>query len=315
MNRFAEFVPVRAVTLLAISLLGTARVTASPFYTVQDLGTVSAVQAQSVGELIGIDQNGNVSFYPNGGLNFGNAAKPPVPTGDQPYYTVMQASDNGLYSAGNAWNPAGQQFDTYLVNRGGASLISPLVPGNAPQAAYPLAVNNSGQVVGYANVVSSSGASIATSGPFIYSPGQGSTFIWTAGGVAYGINNLGRVVGGIPFQAPTDASLHAFLWTGPGRFPLDLNMLIDSSKWALTTATGINDAGQIVAYGTDPSGKYHSLLLNPNDPSATLPTGPTLPGIPAPVPEPSTLIFVGLVMTGLSSRELIRQAALRRAGR
>ncbi|HKI21620.1 MAG TPA: PEP-CTERM sorting domain-containing protein [Isosphaeraceae bacterium] len=66
---------------------------------------------------------------------------------------------------------------------------------------------------------------------------------------------------------------------------------------------------------SSPSGQYHALLLTPNDPNASIPSVPPSPGNPAPVPEPSTLIFLGLVLTGAGTRRLIRQAARRRAGR
>jgi len=315
MRRYSELTSIRAGIGLAMFVLGAAQAAASPYYSVQDLGTVSATQAQGggAGDLIGIDQSGNVRFYPNGGLNFGNSATGPVPAGDQSYYSVVQTSENGLYSIGNAWNPSGQHFDSYLVTGGNVILISALAASPAIQASYPMAVNNSGQVVGFANVVDSTQTSIAASGPFIYTPGHGSTFISTSGGIAYGINNLGQVVGAIPFQAPTSAALHAFLWTNNGQPPTDLNALIDSSKWTLTTATGINDAGQIVTYGTDPSGQYHALLLTPIDPSASIPSAPSSPGNPAPVPEPSNLIFMGLVLTGFGTRRLIRHAARHRA--
>jgi len=53
----------------------------------------------------------------------------------------------------------------------------------------------------------------------------------------------------------------------------DLNSLIDPSLgWVLQEATGINDSGQIVGYGTGPSGQTDAFLLTPT-----------------PSPEPSTL--------------------------
>jgi probable HAF family extracellular repeat protein len=44
----------------------------------------------------------------------------------------------------------------------------------------------------------------------------------------------------------------------------DLNSLIDpSSGWYLEDANGINDAGQIVGTGIDPSGMTEAFLLTP----------------------------------------------------
>ena len=57
----------------------------------------------------------------------------------------------------------------------------------------------------------------------------------------------------------------------------DLNNLIDRTLgWTLTDATGINESGQIVGYGTIASGgPIHAFLLTP-------------------IPEPSTLVLLGI---------------------
>lgn len=78
---------------------------------------------------------------------------------------------------------------------------------------------------------------------------------------ANAINSIGDVVG---TAAPgNDSSLiHAFVWRA-GEMA-DLNSLIpEGSGWTLATATGINDAGQIVGTGTDPSGQRRAFLLTP----------------------------------------------------
>jgi len=75
---------------------------------------------------------------------------------------------------------------------------------------------------------------------------------------------------------------------------VDLNSPIpDSSGWTLTAATGINDAGQIVGYGINPSGKYEGYELTPLDNQ---------------VPEPSVLVFFGLVGISLAAREGLRRS-------
>lgn len=298
---------IRAATGLVITLLGAERALADPLYTVQDLGVYSPAQAQGDQLRINIDAQGNVSFAQNGGLNFGNSAVGPVPAGDQPYYTVAQGSDNGLDTAGRAWDAQASQFDGYTVSDGKVTLLSPLDPSVPGATIAPYAVNNMGQVVGTATWVDASGQLMG--GPAIDTPGQGPQLISTTGGVAYGINNLGQVVGDFMPQAPTSAQTHAFLWEGVGKL-YDLNTLITAgSGWTLTTATGINDLGQIVAYGTDASGQYHALLLTPTEPGSTPapPSGPPPASSPVPVPEPSTLAFVGLVVLGLAARGTSRR--------
>jgi probable HAF family extracellular repeat protein len=75
---------------------------------------------------------------------------------------------------------------------------------------------------------------------------------------AYGIDNLGRVVG-----SGNSPRSRAFVWT-PSRGHVDLNTLV--SGWTLSTALAINDAGQITGAGTNPAGLPRAYRL-------TLPTG------------------------------------------
>jgi probable HAF family extracellular repeat protein len=286
---------IHAAMGLAIVLLGGDRVLASPFYSVQDLGIHSPTDLPS----ISIDSQGNVSYSPNNGLNFGNSATGPVPAGDNSYDTVATGSDNGLYTAGTAYNPVAQQFDGYIVSGGKVTLLSPIdpsVPGSAPR---PFAVNNAGQTAGYASWSNGTGGVI--SGPAISTPGQGSQLISTTGGDAFAINNLGKVVGAYIPQPQISAQTDAFLWSGGKLY--DLNTLVGlGSGWSMTTATGINDAGQIVGYATDPSGQYHALLLTPTDPSNPWPGNPSNTPPPTPAPEPSTLAFLGMVVLVLAGR-------------
>ena len=73
------------------------------------------------------------------------------------------------------------------------------------------------------------------------------------------INNSGAVVG---FATTRANEYHAFISTNGGRMQ-DLNRLIPrNSGWVLGQANGINDAGQIVGYGTI-RGQTHAFLLTP----------------------------------------------------
>jgi probable HAF family extracellular repeat protein len=285
---------------LALILLGADGALASPFYAVKDLGVYSSVQAQGSQLRIDVDSQGNVSLAPNGGLNFGSSASGPVPAGDQSYYSVSKGSDNGLYTAGRAYDPAAHHFDGYTVSGGKATPLNPIDPSAPDSTIAPYAVNNAGQVVGGATWINESGEMV--SGPAISTTGQGSQMIATTGGFAYGINNLGQVVGEFIPQPQTSSQTHAFLWDGAGKL-YDLNTLIAAgSGWTLKTATGINDKGQIAGYAMDGSGQYHALLLTPTDPSTPSPSGPPSPPPPTPAPEPGTLAFVGLVVLGLAAR-------------
>jgi len=144
------------------------------------------------------------------------------------------------------------------------------------------AVNNAGQVVGWAET--GEAALLWPYHAFLWESGA-MTDLGTLGGTfstAVDINNYGQVVGwsctgdvdcfSVPFayrdlwltgstEIAADSSAHAFLWhNGVMR---DLNYLIPAdSGWELVEATAINDAGQIVGWGTT-GGQTRAFMLTP----------------------------------------------------
>jgi probable HAF family extracellular repeat protein len=130
--------------------------------------------------------------------------------------------------------------------------------GGAQSIAY--AINNVGQVVGYASPPNSSVHA------FLYSGGKMNDLgVFFDSSVGEAINTSGVVVGTADvLNSNGTTAYHAFIYSG-GKLQ-DLNNLIPSgSGWVLTEATGINDKGQIVcnAYNTT-TGYTHAFLLNPN---------------------------------------------------
>jgi probable HAF family extracellular repeat protein len=84
------------------------------------------------------------------------------------------------------------------------------------------------------------------------------TDLGTLGGAnshAYGINNLGQIVG----SAQTASGItHAFVYTGGTMTDLN-NLLPANSGWlVLTQATSINDRGQITGTGITVGGFTHA---------------------------------------------------------
>ena len=100
------------------------------------------------------------------------------------------------------------------------------------------AINDAGQVAG----------TFGQTRAMLYTPGIGSQDLGTLGGatsVAYGINELGQVVG---YSTTATGDRHAFLWTA-GVGMQDLGTLGGGTS---STARGINDRGQVVGESVFP---------------------------------------------------------------
>ena len=140
-----------------------------------------------------------------------------------------------------------------FLARDGLSYELGVLPGHTSSDAR--AINNKGQVVG--NSSTADGISHA--------------FLWNLGTM----RNLGTLPGDISSQAQAlnvggdvvgrsgvaDLSAsRAVIWQGG--LAMDLNRLFTSSGWILSSATGINDSGQIVGVGLR-DGQVRAFLLNP----------------------------------------------------
>ena len=233
------------------------------------LGAVTSTTAA------GINDGGQIvgnAFVATGGL----ADYPPPPPAHAFLYSggVMQdlgTLPGGSFSEAYGINQSGQVVGgadnssgyehAFLWSNGTMQDLGTLSGGPNGVAT---AINNAGQVAGYAD--NSSGWAQA----FLYSNGtmQGlGTLPGSVKSEAWAINQSGQIVG------ETDSSpysvYHAFIYTG-GRM-IDLNSLIaPSAGWTLESATGINDLGQIVGDGVNPSGQTDAFLLTPTPEPSTL---------------------------------------------
>ncbi|MDQ3744897.1 MAG: Ig-like domain repeat protein, partial [Acidobacteriota bacterium] len=129
-------------------------------------------------------------------------------------------------------------------------------------------INEAGLVVGNSDVSASGSSSRA----FIWFPDTGNktdlgTLTGGSNSIAYDINASGDAVGS---SEVTGGASHAFIWhdadgdrvADPGDMQ-DLNTLTSGSGWTLQEARSINDSGQIVGYGLNPSSQPHAFLLTP----------------------------------------------------
>ena len=179
----------------------------------------------------------------------------------------------GYYSYANAINDAGLVVGesatpdlvshAFLYGNGRMTDLGSLDGGET--AAY--GINNTGQVVGWSHA-----------GGFYYH-----AFVWDrVNGIqdlgqtglfmsskATAINNLGQIVG---YETNYVWLQHvAYIWQDGS--PLDLNgRLSNGDGWNLEEAHGINDAGQIVGWGTY-NGETHAFLLNPDGDQALAAVG------------------------------------------
>ena len=143
-------------------------------------------------------------------------------------------------------------FTVFLCHAQNAAAAYSFTSVDYPGAAWTTAwkINDSGQVVG--QYLDTSG----TRHGFLLSGGTYTTIDcpspYTAGSGAFGINNLGQIVGGC--SAP--GGINGFYGTSPGFFLSGgvMTLLPDPGSYggASVQAWGINDSGQIVGWYADP---------------------------------------------------------------
>ncbi len=184
--------------------------------------------------------------------------------------TLEGGSNPWDWNTGEAVNSAGEVagwgyndegFRAILWSNGRITDLGTL--GGSYSQAY--GINDVGQITGQAYITGGIGADA-----FLYDNGVmqdlGTITSPTGGNGQYaygfGINNDGVVVGESTYQKNGQGIVyHAFVYSN-GKMK-DLNRLIPAnSGWVLSTAYSINDAGQIVGYGTYKN-QQHGFLLTP----------------------------------------------------
>jgi probable HAF family extracellular repeat protein len=175
-------------------------------------------------------------------------------------WNVGEAVNNSSEVVGWSYNAQGN-FLAFLWSSGQMKSLGTL--GGAWSQAF--AINDLGQITGQAYIKNDIGADA-----FLYDGGVmqdlGTITSRTGGNGQYasglGINSPGVVVGESTYQKNGQSIVyHAFVYSN-GKMQ-DLNRLIPTGLgWVLTTAYAINDAGQIVGYGTH-NKQQHAFLLTP----------------------------------------------------
>lgn len=255
------------------------------------LYTNSTMQNLNVaGSANGINNNGQITGYNSSSSHgfFRNSDGTVQDIGTLSTYA-------GARSHGSAINASGQVAAYDAIGSGqGATAAGWIWTNGAKQATGALGgsnsvisgISNSGQAVGWAET---SGA--AYTHAFLYSNNK-NTDLGTLGdsSKANTINNNGQIVGLTDGVFDDGSITHAALWTinADGSVTLtDLNTLVAGQGWSLAEATGINDKGQIVGWGTVGEGfdaQTHAFLLSQES---------------APVPLPPAFYMVGSGLAGL----------------
>jgi probable HAF family extracellular repeat protein len=203
------------------------------------------------------------AFYYSGGVmtNFGDATTSGGLTSNANGVSVVGGS---TVIVGYTDHVVGSNtiIDAFSYTIGGGMTILPNLGGSvANTISKANAINSAGVIVGE----SSTGDPLDNTlqHAFSYTPGSGITDLLTLGGdrsYANAINSAGLIVGDSEL-VPGQQAHHAFSFLSGTM--VDLNSAISgSSGWELLAATGVNDLGQIVGYGTI-SGEIHAFMLTP----------------------------------------------------
>ncbi len=250
---------------------GTQNVAGAYVYTIG--GTAQQINLPSAGFITtGVDGIGNISeggsvpLYYGTGFPPGTAACPAVYNVNTQAFTYPGGSGTTGTGFGivpevinaNGWI-GGEYGDAFVWNGIAWSDIPPLSGTNTD---YVYGMNSDGDIVGKANT-----ARDAYYVPYNGAGSWGSAidlFSGTTKGVAYGINDSRMIVG----ATGNAGNGGAYIWTTPttGSGAL-LSTLVTPSAlntWSLSAATGIDNAADILGWGTNPGGTTsEAFLLTP----------------------------------------------------
>ncbi len=161
-------------------------------------------------------------------------------------------NDEGMI-VGYSWNNDATRADGFLYDRKLRVIENPFQLG----LLYPASINNEGTVAGWLRMSSRIHPFVWRRGVLTRLPEPGVV------NFASSINERGEVVGyALDYVAPPVA----VLWEGG--IALDLSTLLDppsAAAWSLTSASAINQAGQIAATALDSTGLSHAVLLTPKE--------------------------------------------------
>jgi probable HAF family extracellular repeat protein len=234
---------------------------------ISNLGSLSGPLGNPVSQGFGIDSAGDV--VGNSGTNAGTTHAFLNPAGgtmadlgtlggSSSYAAGISA--NGQYIVGYSSTSQGQNHAFIYSTVSSATSDLGTLGGSA---SYAAAVNNSGHVAGYSLTLSGGDPhAFLYNGTTMEDLGDPNNL----GSYATAINGSDAVVG---YYAVAGGGTLAFVDSGGTMSALN-SLLAANPGWNLEAATGINDSGDIVGYGTNPNGQTEAFELTPIPEPATL---------------------------------------------
>lgn len=191
----------------------------------------------------------NTTMYPLTGIDTGTDIYAQANAINR-YGVIVGRSDGPGQNGAFVWTSGGSV--TWLGDLGARS--------GGGHTSYAYGINDTTDVVG------SSTSPRGSYEAFFWTPTSGGTMVGLgdlAGGLfdsrAYGINNSRQVVG----SSYSSFGPEAFIWDGISGMVSLNTLLIGAPGWWLVEARDINNSGQIVGWGRNPSGGTEAFLLTP----------------------------------------------------
>jgi probable HAF family extracellular repeat protein len=203
----------------------------------------SAAGINSAGQIVGGVEDprlgGEPFIYSNGSFQelgqFGAAAS-----------SAAAINNSGQILINDLLGARGIFFAGALIDTNGSTTQLPTLGGSNTDG---FAINNFGEVVGW----SDTNANVTDA--FVYSNGVMTDLDPGISATATSINDDGVIVG---YYGPGSG---AFI--DSNGLMSNLSSLVSAPGWTFSEATGINDAGQIIGFGSNPHGQVDAFLLTP----------------------------------------------------
>jgi uncharacterized membrane protein len=203
------------------------------------------------------EMNNNFGFYRWHG-QYHNVNWPTMNNAMPPVDQLLGVNDRnvavGFYTNGQGLN---RGFEYNIMTRRFRRVLIPGIPNLSKQVTLTAAgINNRGDVAGFYQVNNGKTKSfLKTMGGRTYRlsyPGASST-------QAFGVNDLGEVVGAYMMGTGDNAKSFGFTWTRRSGF----RSVSDPMGNGTTTINGVNDAGDLVGFYTDMAGNTDGFVWTP----------------------------------------------------